>query len=50
MRTWPISPFQIGAVPAWWEPAGEAVPMEGVDRGYLKVRRAGNNQDNVNIV
>lgn len=45
-----VSPFQIGAVPAWWEPAGEAVPMEGVDSGYLKVRDAGNNQQHVNIV
>lgn len=50
VRTRTISPLQTGAVPAWWEPAGEAVPVAGVDRGYLKVRRAGNNQADANVV
>lgn len=50
VRMWTISLLQIGAAPAWWEPAGEAVPMEGVGSGYLKVRQAGNNQEDVNIV
>ena len=40
----------VSAVPAWWEPAQEAVPIERVDGGYLKVTHAGSNQDDVNIV
>lgn len=40
----------MGAVPAWWEPAGEAVPVEGDHSGYLQVSSAGNDQDSVDIV
>lgn len=45
----PIAPA-VSTVPAWWELAWEAVPIERVDGGYLKVTRAGSNQDDVNIV
>lgn len=40
----------VSTVPAWWEPAREAVPTERVDGGYLKVTHAGSNQDDMNIV
>lgn len=39
----------VSAVPAWWEPAWEAIPTERVHCGYLKIVRAGSNQDNMNI-